>query len=37
MSYRKTAHVLCAALRVYGCIASSELPPSFHVNVNGNG
>ncbi|ALN83290.1 hypothetical protein LA76x_5188 [Lysobacter antibioticus] len=29
LSYRKTAHVLCAALRVYDRIASSELRQAF--------
>ncbi|ALN62274.1 hypothetical protein GLA29479_1390 [Lysobacter antibioticus] len=29
MSYRKTPHVLCGALRVYGCIANSELRQAF--------
>jgi len=29
MSYRKTAHVLCAALRVYDRIASSALRQAF--------
>ncbi|ALN82152.1 hypothetical protein LA76x_4036 [Lysobacter antibioticus] len=29
LSYRKTPHVLCGALRVYACIASSELRQAF--------